>query len=510
MIHLRKGIFAVALLLATGVSAKVTTFGRSYFSGVSNHLPAHFGKACCDPKDAYTHISTDIGFFQSWNHEDLAKYISFNGKETMRVQGTSTAGTTDIQAINYLLGDAFDSTIKFAPQVRTFQADFNLGLCLNELMEGLFASAKLPVVHARWNANLTESGITADATTAAEAFVNDATSNSPYANMVEAFKGDKTIAAAVLKPMAYGKIEGTVAQTKTRVGNATLSLGYKLVDKENAHFSVAVSGLLNGAGASKAVYAFEPIIGTMGRHGFGGELNGHVRLYEHNDYEFSAHLQGSVYTLFDATVKRSYDFRTKHGVGSRYLLLKTFAADNTLVTNGYISAINVTTLDAKIGVDAMWNGDLALRMKHGNLSVDVAYGVAGQTKEKFKSWVSANPFTTNYGAYSKGLADANTDNPARDIKLATNTTITGLTTAGAAPTVATGAAGTYLALTDLDTTSGMSPMTMSHQVSANLTYVWADNKWMPTVGLGGSAEICGKENNSLSQWGVQAHVGFSF
>lgn len=512
MIQMKKAFFAVALLVSMSANAH---YGRSFFLGANvgniagGGLHEQMGRThLFDNDKIYGSFNAHMEYNSSFGASRLGEYLSPIANDTFKVGDANDGGTDsgiNVWSVYMLLDETFASTVTFKPKSSTFTSNLNLFVGLDEWVEGLWLDFNLPIVHNKRRVKIDET-ITAagGATYAAGLFQAAATPAVAYTNFTAAMVGDKGLAnGALVGNMNFGKIDGS--RSTTKVGNFTAALGYDVMNKENMHLGMALLGLVNGNGKSDAVYMFEPSVGTGGRHGLGGRVDGHVRLYEKDDMEFNLYLKADVVHLFDATVKRTYDI-TKHGAWSRYILFKEFPTLGLAASaDGVVHGGNFTTLQAKVGMDVMYNVDLVLGYTNGSLGVNVGYGLFGHSKEEHKSWVDA--FTTkNYGALAITIADYRADT-GEDLVI--DVKIHGGSATFAAADDEVNGATTVVTLANLDTNSAMNPSAMVHRVHGDVNYRWEDNEWAPHVGAGAGAEF-GSNNAALRQWGVHAHFGICF
>lgn len=521
-----KGLFSIALLFSTVAKADIN--GRSFFLGsnVGNVTGAGLleqaGKTHrFDADKMYGCFSIHGEYNGSFKSGDLGKYLSPIANKSFVVgpiNNTTANNSTDVYGTYFLIEETFKSTVTFKPTSKTFTTDLNLFVGLDEFMEGMYFSVQLPIVHNKRHVKINENvSVAAGTQFGTDFFTNGNAAAQPtpaYTTFKTAIVGDKTLTAGVASDnMKYGKINGS--QSKTKVGNVRLNLGYDFVRKENMHLGVALEALVNGNGKSKAVYMFEPSVGTGGRHGIGGRIDGHVRAWEKDDSEINLFLQADLVHLFDATELRSYDMTTKHGVWSRYILFKKWTTANlggAPDSNSMVHGVNFSTLNAKIGMDLMYDVNLMMSYSNSSMGINVGYGLHGHSKEEHKKWVSADPFATgNYGAWASDVANLDTDtaNTTGQDMIATNVTIDGGNGSGAASTPLDSSASRILVLTDLDKNSGLQPSSMVHNVFGDVNYKWEDHEWEPCLGVGGSAAIS-SNNKGLSQWGVFFHGGICF
>lgn len=519
MNSMKKALFSVALLTVAAVNA-TDQWGTSFFLGANvgnvagGGLINEAGRTHrFDSDKMYGVFHTHSEYNKSFKSKDLGKFFSPINNNVFQVGDNNDSGTdsgVDVSSTFFLMNESYAADITFKPESRTFTTNLGLFVGLDEFYEGLWFDVNLPIVHNKREIKITETQTTAAANAnIATGFVEDAAvTPAAYTTFVAALKGDKGCdTGCITGNMLYGKVDGSRSHTK--VGNVTLALGYDFMNKENMHLGFGVSALINGNGKSDAVYMFEPSVGTGGRHGIGARLDGHYRVYEKDDAEISLYLKANVHHIFDATVLRSYDV-TAHGKWSRYMLYKEWLTANlnnvgAPVTNGIVHGVNFTTLNAKVGIGAMYDVNLMAAYSNGALGVNVGYSLFGHSKEKHKSWVDS--FTTkNYAALAVTVADMDT---AVDHLYGTNVTINGGTSAGAASSTATATTSTVLTLASLNKDSGLQPSAMVHRVYGDVNYKWEDNEWEPHLGLGGGAELAGN-NKALAQWGVHFHGGICF
>lgn len=521
MKHVTKKLFCLSLLASTMVHAATDdVHGLSYFMGQRNSAFTSNGliqqaNHCGKEADTLTaHLSGGIEFSKSMQNDKLAGYFTPSGAKTISF-GTEASTTADVFSLNFWLPFDHVSTVTLNPEFTSLNFDFRLHVGLDEFIEHAWFAADLPVVRASWDLGLTENVTTPGTTTIVATKFGAAQGSYPYTSPITAMQGDKSLVTNTvgIAPLTYGKWSAKKL-TETSVGDVKLALGYDFINKDNAQLGLGVLGHISGADVSDAKYINTPSIGTAGRHGIGGRLDGSVRLWESNDWSLAAHLRADYAYIFEATVRRSFDF-TANGDWSRYLLVSKHTAFNiiTEVTN----AINVTSLQAKIGQFHSYDANLMFSLTNNAWEVNLGYNFAGMTKEKLKSFVDTIP-TSTYTFYSYTTAPvavaAAGDNASR-----THTPLIQIDgSAGTKGTVAP--AGTSLTTADLlasnaitndslDKSSGLQPETMHHRIYGNIGYTYESNEWMPRVSVGGSAELS-SDNHAVRQWGVHGTVGICF
>ena len=383
MKQMKRTLLAVTMLLST-VQLSATTSGQSYF------LPrAQNGTAVdalgwspfinkYDADAMYFDFKVQSEWRQSFSSNKLGEYLCFNGTNAMTWGPANTSGTTapstDVNSINFLLPSGFKSSVEFSPKVQSSITNFGLYVGLDEFVSGLWASALLPLVYTRWNTHLVETpGTPAPATYAVGEVSTVSTTPTAYTSVIAAYVGDKTAGTATV-PWAFGRINGS--QNETKLGDVALNLGYNFVSKENMYLGLAIRGLFGAGGASKAKYVFEPTVGYAGRMGVGGMVDAGVRLWERDeDHNLHLYFTGYAVHLFSSKQNRSYDL-TACAVGSRYNLVKKLtipAAPGVVTYSNIDNMINIGTQHAKIGINVAYEFNLQFTYQTGNVGFDLGY-----------------------------------------------------------------------------------------------------------------------------------------
>lgn len=520
-------LLAISMLLSIAPATAGTVSGKSFFLPVANGGTAvnTLGVEGCahkfDMDEMYGTFRVSAEFGQNFKRDEIGKYLLMNGTNSA-VFGPrkTTANDTDAHALNFLLDQdttttpagtgTFKSTVTFKPKAQDFVMNMGLFLGLDSFLEGLFFTAHVPVQHSKWEVVMNETVATAgNAAFVAGNVDATATPNVPYSTVTAAMVGDKTV-GDVTTARLYANINGS--QSDTKVGDVKVALGYDFVNREHAHFGIGVQALLGAGGKSKAAYVFEPVFGHAGRHGVGGVVDGAVRLWDRDaDHQLTAHLHASAVHLFANDQVRTYDI-SGNGAWSRYQLLKQISALTAVPGNTYdgimVSAANITTLTAKIGIDVAYDANLMFHYTMGNLSLDLGYQVAGHGKEKHKEWVdtiTADKYIVYGGAAAADALAANDNNGY------INLPISGFVTGATPAVVGTTNNSTYTVINNnLDKDSALAGSALEHCVYGGLNYTWMDSDWMPGVGVFGSAHFSGDDNNSFDRWsvGVQGNVSF--
>ena len=520
MNHLTKKLLSVTMLLSVVTVSADTTSGLSYFlpraqSGTAydvlgwNHAIHKY-----DADDFYFDFKVQSEWRQTFDSTKLGQYIFFNGTNSM-IFGPNFANNaaTSVYSLNFLLPDGatgFKSTVTANPKVQSSITSFDFFFGLDGWVSGLWVQANLPLVWTRWNPNLMETITTAvpAAGFAAGEVQAAALATTPYANVIAAWKGDKTAGDANVV-WSYGRINGS--QSKTALGEVSVELGYDFIQRENGHLALALRGEFGAGGKSKAQYVFEPTVGYGGRMGIGGMIDGAVRLWERDeDHNFWVYLTGYAVHLFAGNEVRNYDL-TACGVGSRYNLVKKLTTINAAAPSVYSNIdnmINIGAQTAKISLDVVYEATIQFSYMTGNVGLDFGYSVGGHGAEKFSKWVSA--ITGNYILYDP-VNGGNVLNAANQATGSTMVTVAGNTTGTTFAPVTTANQSTYLITNaSLLQSSALAKSAMGQCIYGNLSYTWKDNDWTPCISIFADVEFSSPSNRSLNTWGVGLQGNVSY
>lgn len=451
-------------------------------------------------------LSITPEYGQTFRGSDIAKYLSFNGTNSMVFAGPRTAlvgnapvaanATTDVFARNFLLNDDFRGTLTLNPLVRNFVLDINFYLGLDEWVQGLWFEIDVPVNWTSWQLRLSEVVTSTGISIQAGALGNTLQASSNLSSIITAVDGQLLNPAlpAVTEKLAFARINND-KHRKTSVADVTLILGYNFWLSECGHFGIQAAVIAPTGTRPNGQYLFEPVVGNGKHVEVGGGITGHYELWNNGcDQSFGIYMEGYAYHMFRAKQKRTFDI-TGNGIGSRYLLLKRFTGVTPLASaDQVVFGPNVTTLDCKVKNDV--HGDAAIMFDYKNcgFTFDVGYNVWGRTKDKITitGTIPANTF----GVQGSTLSAAATTQSLSQV----NGTFL--------PTGATDAV--TLTAESLDADSAAHPSAFSHKVFAHFGYTWENCDYMPFLGVGGEAEFSGKKYTAFNQWGVWVKGGFSF
>lgn len=428
------------------------------------------------------------GYAASFDRSSIGKYLFFNGSDVM-VTGTAAGPNIDIFSENFLLNDNFASAVQAKPSVKNGFADFAIWANLDRVWCGLYFFAHAPIVHTSWDVDLTETVTATGTFIGANALGNTIATAAPADNMITAWKGQTTF-FDVKSPMQFARIDGK--KSKTTFADVELAFGWAFINNPCSYLSVNIRTIIPTGTRPDGVYLFEPIVGN-GRHWeFGGGVLGNLELWNNCcDQSLSIFLNGSIYTMFSARQRRTFDL-TKNGIGSRYLLFKKF--NGNTYANEIVRGPNILTLD--VDTKNIVHGDMTIMLDYifGGWDLNIGYNLWGRSRDEIKLKGEIPENTYGIAGLSGTGANANTT--------ASQTTISGAnaSTLDASPV--------FISNADLNITSAQTPGTFSHSVFAYLGYYWGCEP-QPFIGIGTQFEFSGTGNRALRMWHVFAKAGLS-
>lgn len=418
-------------------------------------------------------------------------------------QTGTTEPTVDIRSADF--GTTSDGTVCLNPRVSNFIVDFNLFVGLNDFINGLFAEIHAPVVHSWWDTNCCSCEIESSSCPTATFNAGDMAEDVTFVgttNLKKALKGDITW-GDVKNELCFGQICAG-RQSKTRLADLRLALGYNLFSREKFRWGIKAIVAAPTGNRPKAYYMFEPIIGNGGHWEVGAGTSCDFSFWsdKEDNHAFGVYAEGYIsHMLKSRWHYRTFDL-TNNGCFSRYLLLKKFDGNGTYV--GLERGPNVFTQRTKVQIDVQGDASAMLRYRYKKWSFDVGYNFWGRSREKIKDMCCCIPDSL-YGI--KGIVNVYDGDAVNNKTASTSTIRTSSGTAGAND----GDTPVYVACADLNPCSAAHPSAYSHAVFFNMSAAWDNEDDInPTFGIGGKVEWSGKGNRALDQWSLWAKGGISF
>ncbi len=350
------------------------------------------------------------GFFFGDDIQNGVLTISGSRKGTTRVAGDPEArdntsavkrGEHEWLADYFGLPTNFESRVKFIPRISNFLVDLGLYIGLDEGWEGGFFKIHAPLVYTKWELNMCESAITESTFDYFRGYMDSIgidRSEMPK-DFTAAMKG--VTWGDMQEALKYGKIAdcGARSQTKVRLSDIEVALGWNFVRDEDYHFGLMVRASFPTGNKPTAEYLFEPIVGSGGHWMLGAGMTAHMNLWRREDMDsaIDIYVDTNVGHYFKTKQWRSFDLKDKKN--SRYMLIQEMGTpvenlyagtdydENKIPAYQYqerlFPLINKTTCCTDVSI-AM-QGDFAIKVAYycEGFSLDVGYNLWGRSGEKF-------------------------------------------------------------------------------------------------------------------------------
>ena len=358
-----------------------------------------------DECESYGLFSVAVEYTRSFREKRITDFLF--GKDLVNccqlyVQGSDTQNRHSCAwlADYFGLPTNYDSRIRFCPTIQNAIIDFNIFLGLDELKEGLYFRIDAPLVWTKWQLCPCEKIIEKGESPFLAGYMEDKEikRNKLPENFLHAMAGSNTW-GDVKTPMQFGLITNC-ENTRTRVAEIALELGYNFYLKEDHHFGAFIYASVPTGNRPHARKLFEPIVGNGKHWELGGGFSGSWTFWKSNDCEdtyWGIWFEAVVTHLFKACQCRSFDFCGKPN--SRYMLLEQMGSNddniqgdtsgtNTKAEYQYkknlIPAINWSTLNVNVRIDAPVDFAIKLGYNRGNTNFDLGYNLWARTKEKMR------------------------------------------------------------------------------------------------------------------------------
>ncbi|HJZ23948.1 MAG TPA: hypothetical protein VJ201_05815 [Candidatus Babeliales bacterium] len=417
----------------------------------------------------------------------------------------------------------FNSTaqICMCPRVSNVIIDFNLYAGLTDYIKGLFVEIHAPVVHSWWENEVSicydetccidrsedEDGKVCATDTFSDCLMSQNNTNNSVGttNPAQALDGNFKW-GDVKNKLLFGRIaSGRIS--KTRLADFRMAVGYDVFLSKKFRIAPKIVIAAPTGNVPTAYYMFEPIVGNSGHWELGGGLSAYAIGYETDTNQIGVFLEGYVAHMFTSRCqRRTFDLKN-NGCFSRYLLLKRFRNDGTIL-DGLERGPNVLSQTIKTQIDVQGDVSAMLSWKHNSWNIDLGYNFWGRTREKIKEFCCCIP-EKRYGI--KGIAPVcETGESKCDETTASLSTIA--ESLGNDGMYDTDCEPIYLTCNDLDLCSALHPSALSHAVFFHFTNTWHNegDTLQPFFGIGSKVEFSGRGNRALDQWSIWAKGGIAF
>jgi len=544
-----------------------------------------------DEDETYGLFSVAVEYTRTFREERIADFLF--GRDLINccelyIQGSGVANRHRYAwlADYFGLPTDYDSRIRFCPRIQNAIIDFNVFLGLDELKEGLYFRIDAPLVWTKWQLCPCERIINKGEAAFSEGYMDEVKierKNLPT-NFLQAVSGSTTW-GDMKTPMQFGRITNC-ENSRTRVAEIDLALGYNFSLEQDHHFGIFVYAAVPTGNRPYAIKLFEPIVGNGKHWELGGGFSGSWifwRSEECDDKYWGVWFEVLVTHLFKTCQCRSFDFCCKPN--SRYMLLEEMGSNEDTIQGdidgtdtkaeyqykkSLIPAINWSTLNVNVRINAQVDFAIKLNYTRDNLGFDLGYNLWARTKEKMcldnckcqcdkKYAIKGDSFlygkdegsnkfglsatqkpATIYGGKNYPAIDG--DNPTLNPRIdnpynakENGNDLTSLTSVNA---IKTSVQPNIVTTSDLNRCRSAS--SISHKIFGHISYAWKDRDnqdCIPFIGLGAEGEFsldrgccddcdknccstcnncetisstCKSKRGGISQWGIWVKGGVSF
>ena len=437
------------------------------------------------------------------------------GTDTLFVSGSEieSRDPNALLADYFGLSPEFQSEVCLDPEIKNFIFTLSGYIGFDSWVPGLYLAVHAPISWTKWDFKLNETILNSGANVPFPALYMDAGAvTPPYNSFTKALVGDKTY-GQMSNPLQFGKLCGS--KSKGGLSDLLLILGYDLVATENGYAGLNLRVVAPTGSRPNGKFYFEPIVGNGKHWEVGGGFSGRILLWEADgEQELSLFGEVNLSHLFAARQTRSFDF-CENGFGSRFILLKEFATDQSF-TGTLTPAINVTTLCCDVSVSVEFEFLAMFGYTYKGLEFDVGYNGWLRSHER----ISLNECIPDRTYGLKGIQDAVSILGGNSDATQSTATLHGNPLSDQINVVDLNSP-VFISTNDLDLSSAASELVLTHKIFFYLGYGWQESKdawFVPYLGLGSSIEFEGindpsekkPSRNTLSQWGFWLNGGFSF
>ena len=561
--------YVLLLICLSMCSAAIGFTGQSFFLGrpqgvnAARELVGWQSLINRDEEENYHEGVIDVTYAQSFNSYRISNFLFSSLPLTFSGSRSANRGSNDILADYFGLPSDFQSSICFNPLIRDVIVGLDSYYAFNDLLNGVYVRAYMPINYTSWNLRSCESVQDNGTNFYPAGYMGAARINRiDLAPNASTFLSGNATWGDMQDSLAYGKICG--ARKRTSIADVLMDFGWNWTN-ESSHAGIFFRLGIPAGNKPTAEFLFDAMVGNGYHWEVGGGLTLHHEFWRNDCHKWAVYLDANLTSLIASWQPRSFDF-TANGAGSRYMLLEDFVSPSvdlffnaaplagTAATNQYrrrlLPAINVTTLNAKVSFAIQ--ADIALKFMYSrdNFEFDLGYNFYGRSREKLqcRQSLQSNRYaikgdTQVYGfdeidefaialnaTQSKatlhagqGNGNANFQNLNVDNPVIAADSVAGLFQLNTADSTALGIAqvivrtsdpAILLQDSDINNCSALLPRAITHGLFVHANHMWQECEcYKPYIGVGGEVEFatgCAQNNSAYSQWQVWLKGGVSY
>lgn len=442
------------------------------------------------------HLAATGFFARSNNGSDLGKNFGANGTDSIIVEAQTTFPQTAANSghvVNDLLlhdqgaaGNTLMGVIKFNPKQTVYGVRFDYVQRLDKVLDGLFFSLNLPIVHVKNDINTTY-GSNSNTTLAEGKTVAESIS---LKDLLTGKTITRTTAADTQSKLTKSKLLGN---SKTGLGDLEANLGWHFIENDKGYVGINLSGVVGISSDPDSQYRWGARTDD-GKWGLGGGADACAVLWSEKDQNFKLLASLQYKYLFEGTEKRTLglkELRYTSGTSNDPILSQyylTGATGSTVIQ----PLANISTLDVNVKAGSQINGIVSFAYNNGGLTLDFGYNLFWKEAENvsIKSSWTENKY---------GISSENYDSTAGGTTFATD----------GSNTTQGGTAG-FIKKTDLDTGAAATQAQVVHKVFGGLGYTVKSWDYPVMVGTGVSYELPSANRDAAEGYGLWVKLGVAF
>ena len=355
-------------------------------------------------------FGNDLIVNNSDNSDDCSKSCHPN---SLLIQGLAVPIRNDRAwlADYFYLPTDYSSIVSFSPHFTTYLVDLDLYLNFDTCLTGLYLRFSGPLVHTKWSLGMCEEIINAGTTPHPVGYFSPtAISRDKLVSSFTSYAEGNTIEklttvpddALIFHPLQYSRISSS-GLTKTGFGELRTEFGWNVWQCGDYHVGINAQVAIPTGPKKNSCYLFAPTVGNGKHWEVGAGATAHYRFYASDNEECSASL---VFDINATHLFQTRELRTFELIGrpnSAYMLAAKFGENGAnpnseaVGANGsigvpstvassqfnfeYAPVANLTTMNIKVGIEAMAEITAMLNMKYNMCSFDLGYTFWGHSCE---------------------------------------------------------------------------------------------------------------------------------
>jgi hypothetical protein len=359
-----------------------------------------------DPDKIYGALAITPEYTHSFRPEHMTVPLFGNSlhgcnNSQLTISGTQTTDRSpqDLLADYFYLPPDFKSTVEFTPVIDNFLVDFSWYLGLDPWSPGLYLWLHAPLVHTRWDLNITENVIDSGIDQYAPGYF--APSAISRGKLLEQFidyaQGVVTpnVDTIVFEELKFARMSNR-RLAKTRFAEFRLRFGKNFICEEDRHFGMNLQVAAPAGLRPEGKFLFEPMVGNGHHWELGFATHGSYTFWENEEKMqwWSFYADADITHLFKSHQKRVFDL-TANGPLSRYMLateMKTPATNllgggttpSAQFNNKILPVANITALDVNVSIAVQADIVFMFNFISEGLSFDLGYNYWGRSHEIIK------------------------------------------------------------------------------------------------------------------------------